>query len=165
MCIQALSVHLHFRKHTFTCCVEMLSCSGSNIQGHFPFILKLFRAEAAFPAPLRGLQWATTPNPPGILGTFSLWFQVTTYTLWAQITGTHTTPSTVVYCTFVVCTELVLLAFPLSSRACHSTHILINWVGQQLGLTLKLAIGFKPESHSDGKYHTLKNCKWYAHSH
>lgn len=34
-------------------------------------------------------EWATTPNPPGILGTFSLWCQVTTYTLWTQITGTH----------------------------------------------------------------------------
>lgn len=90
MCIHALSVHLHFRKQTLTCCVEMLSCSGSNIQGHFPFILKLFRAEAAFPAPLRGLQWATTPNPPGILGTFSLWFQVTTYTHTLSTDHRHT---------------------------------------------------------------------------
>lgn len=69
---------------------------------------------------------ATTPNPPGILGTFSLWFQVTTHTHTqsADHRPVCAAVSTVAYCTFVVCTESVLLALPLSShaRAFKSAH-------------------------------------------
>lgn len=87
---------------------------------------------------------ATTPNPPGILGTFSLCFRLPhTHTQSTDHRPVCAAASTVAYCTFVVCTESVLLALPLSSHAgpFKSTFLTIR-SGQQLERGFKIHILF-----------------------
>lgn len=73
----ALSVHPNFREQPIQLPVV------SNIQGAltFPsFCSSSVRRPHSQHHSGGSSERATTPNPPGILGTFSLWFQVTTYT-------------------------------------------------------------------------------------
>lgn len=114
--------------------------------GDFPFIPKLFRAEAAFPAPLRGLQWASHDTKPtrNSRNVFPVVSGYHTHALSSDHKRTYITLCTV-YCTFVVCTELVLLAFLLSPHVLFENHILNHRVRQQLGRMPKRAFGFKPD--------------------